>query len=120
MPYFGSLTVNMFGRGRANGVFLELDYGGAHAWVASVASNDYTTREVKAWGFTRLSAGYALDHHGLRIAAQAGIYALTTRTTTYYGQGYNYPWLDFVYVPPQQESVYYKTTRPFLAISIGI
>lgn len=121
MPYFGSVTFNLFGKKRQNGVFIEFNYGGAHAWLAPVRVNNDFIDDVKSWGFTQLSAGYAFHHHGLRLAVQTGVQSLKTQRIHSYGQGYDYRWgLMDDFVPPSQESFKYETTRAFVAISIGI
>lgn len=121
MPYFGSVTFNLFGKKKQNGLFLELNYGGAHAWLGPGIRNGEWVESVRASNFAQLSAGYAFHYHGLRLAAQGGISTLITERTFDYGQYYNYTWgsQDFI-VPPRREHVEYETTRAFLAISVGI
>lgn len=122
MPYFGSVSLGLTGKKKQNGIFVEFNYGGAHAWLAPTMRSGDLLKDVTAKGFTQLSAGYAYHYHGLRLAAQVGVHALRTFRTLEYGQGYYYPYgtTDNFYVPPQREYVEYETTRLFLAISIGM
>jgi hypothetical protein len=121
MPYFGSVTLNLFGKKRHNGIFVELNYGAAHAWVAPQVMNGDYVEEVKASNFAQLSAGYAFHFHGLRLAAQAGMHWLQTTRTYAYGRPYTYWWgTQDLIVPPQTFSTHYQTARGFLSISIGI
>lgn len=121
MPYFGSVTYNLYGKKRKNGFFVEYNYGGAHAWLASVLDRNNFLKDVEASGFSQVSLGYALHYEKLRIAAQAGFQTLKTLRRYEYGGGYFYPLptQDF-FVPPNEELVEYETNRFFVAISIGI
>jgi hypothetical protein len=120
-PFFGSLTLNLFGKKKQNGVFVEFNYGGAHSWLASHLRNGEFLEDVRASNFSQLSAGYAFHYHGLRLAAQVGVHSLQTTRTFEIGNSYTYTWgmMDII-IPPRQERFDYETTRAFLAISIGI
>lgn len=121
MPYFGSVTLNLFGKKKQNGLFLEFNYGGAHAWLGREIRNGQWVERVRASNFTQLSLGYAFHYHGLRLAAQGGVHTLNTERIFERDQFFNYTWgYQDVIVPPQQTRIEYETTRAFLAISIGI
>jgi hypothetical protein len=121
MPYFGSVMLSLYGKKRQQGVFVEFNYGAAHAWLAPPVRNGDFLKDVTASSFSQLSAGYAFHYHGLRLAAQVGVHSLITERTMEYGQGYYYPYgtMDN-FVPPRHEFIEYETTRLFLTISIGI
>jgi hypothetical protein len=120
MPYFGSVSWDLFGRKRKSGLFVEFNYGGAHAWL-SPSQNDRYLDEVKAWGFFQASAGYAFHYQKLRVALQAGFQSLKTRRTYVYGETYTYSWpTGDVIMPPHQSITDYDTRRFFLNLSVGI
>jgi hypothetical protein len=121
MPYFGSVTCNLYGNKKKNGLFAEFNYGGAHAWLApSITSNDFQ-QSVKAWNFFLVSVGYAHQYEKLRLAVQTGFHALQTKRSYQYGDGYFYPTASGnIYIPPRQTFIEYEMTRFFVGISFGI
>lgn len=122
MPYFGSVSYNLYDmKKRRGGLFVEYNYGGAHAWLARPARDGNSLKDVDAWGFQQFSLGYAFQYEKLRLAAQAGFQRLSTIRRYQYGEPTFYPsnTLDY-YLPPNQESVEYETNRFYIAISIGI
>ena len=120
MPYFGSLSWDLFGKKRKSGLFVEFNYGGAHAWLGPSYDDRYL-KEVKAWGFIQASAGYAFHYYKLRLAVQAGFQSLKTRRTYVYGDPYSYPWGPGEFTLPAQQTITdYNTRRAFLTLSIGM
>jgi hypothetical protein len=121
MPYFGSLTYNLYGIKRKHGLFVELNYGGAHAWMSPFMNNERYSNTVTASRFVQISTGYAYHYEKLRLGIQTGFQMLQTERTQTLGVPYNSLWGDVEYVtPPTSMEVNYRTNRFFISLSIGI
>jgi len=121
MPYFGSLTFNLFGAKVKNGFFLQCDYGSTHAWVAPVARHDVSLKSSTATNFLQISTGYAYHYQKLRMAVQIGFHSLkTSMKYEYGGGGYNLFFADYIAAPPPNTTKDVELRRLFLSISFGL
>lgn len=120
MPIFGSVSVNLFGKKAKSGLFTELNYGGAHSWLAAPMRNGEFLKDVSASNFVQFSAGYAFHYYGLRVTAQVGVHSLEVARRYEIGNEYEYNWglVNYI-IPPQEQLIEYNTTRPFISISVG-
>jgi hypothetical protein len=120
MPYFGSATFNLFGKKAANGLFVQCDYGSAHAWLApSLRENGYL-KTVRGHDLFQISAGYAYHYHKLRLAAQLGFQSLKVTKVYEYGPISYLNSIDYIGYPASRTTEEYRIQRLYLSLSFGL
>jgi hypothetical protein len=117
MPYFGSLSTHIFGKKKRQGLILEFNYGGAHAWTAGGQPEYGRLTEITARNFLQASFGYGGYYHKMRIAVTIGVHQMDISKKYQYGVGAFYS--DYYY-PPSFTVVEQKLKRFFVNLSFGI
>ncbi len=117
LPYFGHVSLNLFGQKKRQGLIFEFNYGSTYAWTAKNQGGWETIASVRATQFIQPSFGYGFYYHKMRIALQVGWQHLDLVRKIQYGQGGIW---DSTYYPPSYQETEYRLKRMFINLSLGI
>jgi hypothetical protein len=118
VPYYGSISMNLFSQKRRQGVILEFNYGSARSWVTTSTDQFYYLTEARAKNFVQPSFGYGLYYHKMRIALTLGWQRLDITKKYQYSEGYYAA--DSTYYPSSYTEISQRLNRFFVNLSLGI